>query len=197
MESQGVITTLLLRWREGDQTALDQLMPLVYPRLKSIASSLHRNRSAGAGIQATALVNEAFLRLVKQEGAAWESREHFFSLAALVMRQILTDYARAELATKRGGTLKRVPLHEQVQWVSVNSEEMLDLNLAMDELAQVDPRKVRMVELRYILGCTAEETADLLGVSKATVDREMDVARAWLFRRLRGAELRPPAEGSI
>jgi RNA polymerase sigma factor (TIGR02999 family) len=194
VESQGVITTLLLRWREGDQTALDQLMPLVYPRLKAIASGLHRNRTAAAGIQATALVNEAFLRLVKQEKVTWESREHFFSLAALAMRQILTDYARAGLATKRGGALKRVPLHEQVQWVSVNNEELLDLGLAMDELARIDPRKVRMVELRYFLGCTAEETADVLGISKATVDREVDVARAWLFRRLRGATAQPPSE---
>jgi RNA polymerase sigma factor (TIGR02999 family) len=191
--SQGVITTLLLRWRDGDQTALDQLMPLVYPRLKAIAASFHGNRT-DAAIQATALVNEAFLRLVKHEGVTWESREHFFSLAALAMRQILTDYARAHLTTKRGGALKRVPLHEQVQWVSVNSEEMLDLNLALDELARIDARKVRLVELRYMLGCTAEETADVLGVSKATVDREMELARAWLFRRLRGAH--PPSDGN-
>jgi RNA polymerase sigma factor (TIGR02999 family) len=189
--SPGLITRLLLRWREGDQSALDQLMPLVYPRLKAIASSFEGSRSAADGIQATALVNEAFLRLVKSEGVSWESREHFFSLAALAMRHILTDYARAYLTTKRGGALKRVPLHEHVQWVSVNSEEMLDLNQALDELAKIDPRKVRMVELRYILGCTAEETAELLGVSRATVDREIDVARAWLFRRLRGAGSQP------
>lgn len=187
MGSQGQITGLLLRWREGNQTALDQLMPLVYPRLKAIASSMQGNRGIGSGIQATALVNEVFLRLVKQEGVSWENREHFFSLAALAMRQILADYARAQMAIKRGGTLRRVPLHEQVQWVSVNNEEMLDLNLALDELAKIDPRKVQLVELRYILGCTSEEAADVLGVSRATVDREMEVARAWLFRRLRGA----------
>lgn len=160
-------------------------MPLVYPRLKAIAAGFGRHQPASAPLQATALVNEAFLRLVKKQQVAWESREHFFSLAALAMRQILTDYARARLTGKRGGALKRVPLHEQLPWVSVNSEEILDLSLAMDELAQIDPRKVRLVELRYFLGCTAEETADVLNISKATVDREIEVARAWLFRRLR------------
>jgi RNA polymerase sigma factor (TIGR02999 family) len=185
LEAQGEITILLRRWREGDREALNQLMPLVYPRLKAIAGGLDRHHSADA-IQATALVNEAFLRLVKQQKLGWESREHFFSLAALAMRQILTDYARARLANKRGGALKRVPLHEQMQWVSVNNEEILDLSLAMDELAQVDSRKVHLVELRYFLGCTAEEAAEVIGVSKATVDREVELARAWLFRRLKG-----------
>jgi len=188
---KGDITTLLQRWQDGDKTALDQLMPMIYPRLKAIATGLDRHHP-DAGLQATALVNEAFLRLVKQQGLGWESREHFFSLAARAMRQILTDNARARIAAKRGGTLKRVPLHEQVQWVSVNNEEILDLSLAMDELAQLDPRKVKMVELRYFLGCTAEETAAVLGVSKATADRELEVARAWLFRRLRGTT--PAAE---
>jgi RNA polymerase sigma factor (TIGR02999 family) len=183
----GDITVLLQRWREGDQHALDQLMPLVYPRLKSIANALERQQFPEANLQATALVNEAFLRLVKQQKLGWEGREHFFSLAALAMRHILTDHARVSIAAKRGGKRKRVPLHPQLQWISINHEETLDLNTAMDELGQFDPRKVRVVELRYFLGCTAEETADVLGISKNTVDRESDVARAWLFRRLKGA----------
>ncbi|HUJ49714.1 MAG TPA: ECF-type sigma factor [Bryobacteraceae bacterium] len=186
---EGDITVLLRRWREGDETALENLMPLVYPRLKEIADGVGRERGADYGLHATALVNEAFLRLVKQGRANWEGREHFFNLAALVMRQILTDSARSRLALKRGGALKRVPLHDEMQWVSVASEEMLDLNTALDELAAFDARKVSVVELRYFLGCTADEAGEILGLSKATIDREAEVARAWLFRRLRGGEV--------
>jgi RNA polymerase sigma factor (TIGR02999 family) len=184
LDPQGEITSLLQRWRDGDQAALDQLMPLVYPRLKSIANALERNQF-DTGLQATALVNEAFLRLVRQQKLGWEGREHFFSLAALAMRHILTGHARTRIAAKRGGDRKRVPLHDQLQRVSINHEELLDLNTAMDEMAAFDARKVRVVELRYFLGCTSEETAEVLGISKATVDRESDVARAWLFRRLK------------
>ena len=187
--TEGDITVLLRRWREGDKTALENLMPLVYPRLKEIADGVGRERGADYGLHATALVNEAFLRLVKQGRANWEGREHFFNLAALVMRQILTDSARSRLALKRGGALKRVPLHDEMQWVSVSSEEILDLNTALDELSAFDARKVSVVELRYFLGCTADEAAEILGLSKATVDREAEVARAWLFRRLRGGEV--------
>jgi RNA polymerase sigma factor (TIGR02999 family) len=176
----------LQRWQAGETGALDELMPLIYPRLKAIAGSLERFDSAGSNLHATALVNEAFLRLVQQQRATWEGREHFFSLAALAMRQILTDAVRSRLALKRGGTLQRTPLHEDVQWVSIHHEELLDLNLALDELAEFDNRKVRVVELRYFLGCTSEETAAVLGLSRATVDREAEVARAWLFRRLNG-----------
>ncbi len=186
--TEGDITVLLRRWREGNQSALEQLMPLVYPRLKVIADSVARGSVPVSDLQPTALVNEAFLRLVKQGSAAWDCREHFFSLAALVMRQILVDSARSRLASKRGGNLKRVPLHTEMQWVSINREEVIDLNAALEELEQFDSRKVRVVELRFLLGCTAEEAADILGISKATVDREADVARAWLFRRLRGNE---------
>ncbi len=102
------------------------------------------------------------------------------------MRQILTDHARAAIASKRGGGLHRVPLHDQMQWVSIQHEELFDLNAAVDELAAFDPRKARVIELRYYLGCTAEETAEILRISKPTVDRESEVARAWLFRRLKG-----------
>jgi len=186
--AEGDITVLLRRWRQGDQTALEHLMPLVYPRLKEIAEGFGRDRAASSGLHATALVNEAFLRLVKQGRANLEGREHFFNLAALVMRQILTDSARSRLSLKRGGAFKRVPLHDEMQWVSVASEEILDLNAALDELAAFDARKVNVVELRYFLGCTADEAAEILGLSKATVDREAEVARAWLFRRLRGGQ---------
>ena len=187
MPTPGEITALLYRWSSGDRLALDQLMPLVYPRLKAIAHTLDRQHHPSGALQATALVNEVFLKLVKRGSVEWEGREHFYSMAAQAMRQILTDHARSSLRSKRGGERRRVPLHEQLQWVSINHEEMIDLNSAMDELAELDPRKVRVVELRYFLGCTAEEAAEILRISKATADREAEVARAWLFRRLKGS----------
>jgi RNA polymerase sigma factor (TIGR02999 family) len=185
--SEGDITLLLRRWSEGDSAAMNALMPLVYTRLHNIALGVGGG-GADSHIQATALVNEAFLKLVQQGRVEWEGREHFFSLSALTMRHILVDQARAHLARKRGGDLRRIPLHEDLRWVSVNSEEILDLNTALDELAAIDSRKAAMVQLRYFLGCTATETSEVLAVSKATVDRELDFARAWLFRRLRGKE---------
>lgn len=184
----GEITELLRQWREGDRTALERLMPLIYPRLRAIAGSLERLEGASPTVQATALVNEVYLRLVQQRSLSWEDREHFYSFAAQVMRLILADHARARLSSRRGGTLQRVPLHENLPWVSVNHEEFLDLGRALDELATFDARKVRVVELRYFLGCTAEEAAEILQMSKATVDRDLDLARAWLFRRLKGTD---------
>jgi RNA polymerase sigma factor (TIGR02999 family) len=132
------------------------------------------------------LVNEAYLRLIQQRRLNWEDREHFYSFAAQVMRLILTDHARARLASKRGGSLERVPLHDNLPWVSVNHEEILDLNRAIDELAAFDARKARVVELRYFVGCTADEAAGIMGLSKSTVDRDLELARAWLFHRLKG-----------
>jgi RNA polymerase sigma factor (TIGR02999 family) len=181
------ITELLRRWRDGDPAALEGLMPLVYPRLRAIAGSLERREVASPSVQATALVNEAYLRLVQQRRLTLQDREHFYSFAAQVMRLILADHARARLASKRSGTLERVPLHENLPWVSVNHEEFLDLGRALDELASFDSRKVRVVELRYFLGCTADETAEILRLSKATVDRDLELARVWLFHRLKGS----------
>jgi RNA polymerase sigma factor (TIGR02999 family) len=188
------ITALLRQWSAGDKQAFNRLMPLIYPRLRAVAGGLGRYESASS-LQATALVHEAYVRLLQQNSLGFEDREHFFSFAAQVMRLILTDHARARLSQKRGGGAKRIPLHENMQWVSVNGEEMLDLNRALDELEVVDARKVRIVELRYILGCTAEETSDLLRISKATVDRDLQVARAWLFRQLRGNSPDIPTAG--
>jgi RNA polymerase sigma factor (TIGR02999 family) len=183
---EGEVTLLLRQWQGGDKRALDQLMPLIYPRLRAMAGGLERNERAASTLQATGLVHEAYLRLLQQKSLGWEDREHFFSFAAHVMRLILTDHARSRLAQKRGGAAVRVPLHDSMQWVSIEGEEMVDLNRALEELEKLDARKVRIVELRYILGCTAEETADLLQLSKATVDRDLQVARAWLFRQLKG-----------
>ena len=184
MHAAGEITALLGKWREGDKQALNLLLPLIYPRLHAVAGALSRNEAKPATLQATALVNEAYLRLLDQRSLAWEDREHFFSFAAHVMRLILIDHARARSAGKRGGHYERVPLHDDMQWVSLGSPEILDLNRALDQLETLDPRKVRIVELRYILGCTTGETAEVLKISKATVDRDLQVARAWLFRQL-------------
>lgn len=179
------MTALLQRWRDGDKSVVNDLMSLVYPRLREMAGSVKRDEAATVSLQTTALVHEAYLRLLNQRRIGWKDREHFFSFSARVMRFILVDHARGRLASKRGGAAVRVPLHENMQWVSVEHAEILDLNRALDELEEFDARKVRAVELRYFLGCTAEETAEILGISKATADRDLEVARAWLFQRLK------------
>jgi len=161
-------------------------MPIIYPRLRAMAGSLNRGESGENSLQATELVHEAYVRLLRQRRLAWEDREHFFSFAAKVMRMILTDHARARVAQKRGGPAERVPLNENMAWVSLGGEEILDLDRALDELELIDAGKVRAVELRYFLGCTAEEAGEILQRSKATVDRDLQIARAWLFRRLQG-----------
>jgi RNA polymerase sigma factor (TIGR02999 family) len=191
MEGAGEITVLLRRWREGDKQALDLLMPLVYPRLHTIAAAMGRRSSKTPTLQATGLVHEAYIRLLNRHSVTLSDREHFYSFAAQVMRHILVDHVRSRLSQKRGGARERIPFHEEMQWVSLDGEDILQLNLAMDELAAVDERKVRLIELRYFLGCTAEEAADVLKTSKATVDRDLQVARAWLFRRLNGSATEP------
>lgn len=191
MEAEGEITVLLRRWREGDKEALDLLMPLVYPRLRTIAAGMGRQSSKTPTLQATGLVHEAYLRLLNRNSISLNDREHFFSFAAQLMRHILVDHVRTRQSQKRGGARERIPFHEEMQWVSLDGEDILALNRALDELAAVDERKVRLIELRYFLGCTAEETSDLVQMSKATVDRDLQVARAWLFRRLNGSVPEP------
>ena len=183
--AKGEITLLLTRWRDGEASAFDELMPLVYPHLREVAAAyVRRERNAGA-MQGTALVHELYLRLIKQKKAAWEDREHFYTFAARLMRMILIDHARESQTAMRGGGRTRIPLNEDLAWVNIGSPEMLDLNRALDELGELDAGKVRLVELRCFLGCTAEETASLLHLSKATVDREMRFIKSWLYRRIR------------
>jgi RNA polymerase sigma factor (TIGR02999 family) len=183
--AKGEITLLLGKWRDGEPTAFDELMALVYPHLREVAAAYVRRERNPDLIQGTALVNELYLRLLNQKKAAWEDRRHFYTFAAKVMRMILIDHARETQAQIRGGGLERVPLSDDLGWVSIDSPEMLDLNRALDELGALDARKVQLVELRYFLGCTAEETAEVMGVSKATVDREFKFIRSWLYRRIR------------
>ncbi|MEZ5403551.1 MAG: sigma-70 family RNA polymerase sigma factor [Bryobacteraceae bacterium] len=183
--SPGEITLLLRDWKEGHPEAFEQLMPVVYEQLRAIAAGyLNRERGA-ATLQATALVHELYLRLLNQRKAEWTDRAHFFTFAAKLMRMILIDHARSHLAEKRGGGMARIPLSPQLAWIDVGSGDMLDLDRALSELEDLDQRKVRIVELHHLLGCTIEETADLLGVSAATVERDLKTVKAWLYRRLR------------
>ncbi|MDQ2774618.1 MAG: ECF-type sigma factor [Acidobacteriota bacterium] len=182
LTAPGDVTTLLRRWGEGDSSASEPLFELVYPQLKKIAGALFRDQQP-AILQPTVLVNELYLKLLQQRRLCFEDRRHFFSLAARLMRRVLVDQARHEGRQKRsGGTA--VPLHEDLAWVMPSGPEMLDLNRQLDELEQIDARKSRMVELRYFLGLTAEETAEVMESSKATVDRDLRFACVWLYERL-------------
>jgi RNA polymerase sigma factor (TIGR02999 family) len=182
--SRGEITLLLSKWRDGEPSAFDELMPLVYPHLREVAAAYVRRERNPDVLQATSLVHELYLRLLNQKKAAWEDRQHFYTFAAKVMRMILIDHARGNQTQMRGGGGVHVPLSDDLLWVEVGSAELLDLNRALDELSAIDPYKVQLVELRYFLGCTAEETAELMQVSKATVDRDLKFVKSWLYRRI-------------
>ena len=182
--SSGDITLLLRKWKQGETDALQQLIPLVYPHLRQVAAAyIRRERDPGV-LQATALVNEVYLRLIGQEKADWADRAHFYTFSAKIMRMILTDHARSDDAKKRGGGAEHVPLNDQIPWIRIGSESMIDLNRALDELEAIDPQKVQLVELRFFLGCTAEETAEIMHVSKATVDREVKFVKSWLYQHI-------------
>ncbi len=182
--SRGEITLLLAKWRDGEPSAFDELMPLVYPHLREVAAAYVRRERNPDVLQATSLVHELYLRLLNQKKAAWEDRQHFYTFAAKVMRMILIDHARVNQTQMRGGGSVHVPLSDDLSWVDVGSAELLDLNRALDELGPIDSYKVQLVELRYFLGCTAEETAELMQVSKATVDRDLKFVKSWLYRRI-------------
>jgi RNA polymerase sigma factor (TIGR02999 family) len=181
---RGEITILLGRWKDGEATAFEELMPLVYPHLRQVAASYIRRERNPDVLQGTAPVHELYLRLLNQKKAAWQDRRHFYTFSARVMRLILIDHAREQQAQMRGGGQERVPLSDDLAWVNIGSPQMLDLNHALEELAKLDADKVQMVELRYFLGCTAEETAALLQVPKATVDRELRFIKSWLYKHI-------------
>jgi RNA polymerase sigma factor (TIGR02999 family) len=180
----GDITLLLTKWKDGEPDAFEHLVPLVYPHLREVAASyIRRERNPGV-MQATSLVHELYLRLLSQKKAEWQDRAHFYTFSAKVMRMILIDHARESQAQRRGGKSEHVPLSDDLPWVGLGSVEMIELNRALDALAVVDPAKVQLVELRFFLGCTSEETAALMNISKATVDRDVKYAKAWLYRRI-------------
>jgi RNA polymerase sigma factor (TIGR02999 family) len=183
----GEITALLRLWNEGDRKALASLASLAYDDLRNIAQRHLRRESRFHTLQATGLVNEVFIRLVRQSDINLSDRQHFYAFAAMMMRRILTDYARQALSQKRPtGQAERVPLHDEIAWIDASGKDMLDLDMALMELEALDARKSRVIELRYFLGCTNQETADVLGVVRATVDRDLQFAKAWLGRRLLG-----------
>jgi len=184
-EVPGDITALLQRWKLGDREALSSLASLTYGELHAIAAGYLRRESSCHTLQATGLVNELYLRLMRQNSLQLTNRRHFFTFAAMVMRRILCDYAREAHSAKRGeGRKNRIPLHPDMAWVDATGEDMFALDNALNELEAAHERQVRVVELRYFLGCTSEETAELLGMARATVDRDLQFAKTWLFRRL-------------
>ena len=177
------ITPLLLRWSRGEQDALDQLMPIVYEELRKLAQSYLRRERPDHTLQPTALINEAYLRLVKQDFPEWQSRRHFYGVAAQLMRQILVEYARTRAADKRGGGQK-FALDEALTFSDEKAGELIALDDALVALSKFDERKVRIIELRYFGGLSLEETAAEIGVSIATIGHEMRLARAWLRREM-------------
>jgi len=182
------VSQLLLAWSEGDRAALDQLMPLVYAELRRLAKSYMRRERAGQTMQTTALIHEAYLRLIDADRVRLENRAHFFAAAARVMRQVLVDLARERGSRKRGGAARRVSFDEAMAVGRQHNESLLALDEALGALAQIDSRKCQVVELRFFGGLSVEETAGALGVSVETVNRDWRLARSWLLRKLRGGK---------
>jgi RNA polymerase sigma factor (TIGR02999 family) len=187
------VTGLLRAWSRGDERAGDELIPLVYGELRRRAARELR-RERGATLRTTGLVHEAYLRLVGQRGASWQSRGQFFLVAAEAMRRVLVDHARARRAAKRAPGGCRVTLGEDVAVAAPLDLDVLALDRALVELGSFDPGKARVVELRFFGGLGLEETAEAMGVSPSTVTRQWRLARAWLFRRLSGGEAEPAGE---
>jgi len=181
------VTQLLRDWRGGDAAAFDQLVPLVYAELRQIAQRYMSRERSSHTLQTTALVNEAYLRLVDQQAVLWQNRAHFFAVAAQVMRHLLVDHARARGFAKRGGQSQQVELSDDCAVTAAPSAELLALDEALHRLHTHDARKARIVELRYFGGLSVEETAEVLGLAGITVKREWLKAKAWLYRELNGS----------
>ena len=179
------VTRLLIRWRGGDEEALEQMLPLVYDELRRQANRYLRRERAGHSLQTTALVHEAYLRLVEQTHLNWQNRAHFFAVCAQLMRRILVDHERRRKATKRGSGRFVVTLDEGAEQVEAGGEDLIALHDALDALSALDPQQGRIVELRYFAGLSIDETAEVLSISPATVKREWSIARAWLYNQLR------------
>ena len=181
------ITQLLAEWSDGNQGALDKLYPLVYNELRRLAHGYLRRERKGHTLQTTALINEAYLRLVDQKHVHWASRSHFFGISAQIMRRILIDHARLHKYAKRGGEAHRVSLDEIAIVANERSSELLLLDEALNRLAEMDPRRSQVVELRYFGGLNNEEIAGVLKISENTVTRDWKMARAWLYQELSGS----------
>ena len=182
----GDVTALLEAWTAGDTAARDELMPLVYQELRRRAAGYLRHERRNHTLQPTALVNEVYLRLVDQRRAVWQNRAQFFGVASQMMRRILVDRARARRMAKRSGQWARVTLDEAAKASPPVDVDVLDLDAALIRLAAVDPRKSRIAELRFFGGLSLEEAAEVIRISRATVERDWQAARAWLFKELHG-----------
>jgi RNA polymerase sigma-70 factor, ECF subfamily len=183
--SPNEITERLIAWGAGDRAALDHLLPVIYQELRRMAGNYLRQESPGHTLQPTALVHEAWLRLIDQTRVNWQNRAQFFGVAAQMMRRILVDHAKTKRREKRGGDAVKLPLDDVINLSSERAADLLALDDALDELRRIDERKSRVVELRYFGGFGVEETAQILGVSPETVMRDWKVARAWLYQQIR------------
>ena len=184
---QHEITQLLAEWSDGNQSALDELYPLVYEELHKLARRYMSRERKGHTLQTTALINEAYVRLVDQKNVHWANRSHFFAISAQIMRRILIDHARRHAYAKRGGGAQQVSLEEVAIVAREQSSEILRLDEALKILAKMDPRRCHVVELRYFGGLSNEEIAGVLKVSENTVTRDWNLARAWLYQQLTGS----------
>jgi RNA polymerase sigma factor (TIGR02999 family) len=180
------ITHVLERWSNGEQSALDELLPLIYKELRRLAASYLRRERRDHTLQPTALINEVFLRLIDQHDIKWQNRAHFFGVAARLMRRILVDHARAHQAAKRGGEHYSLSLSKADRIGGQPTLDILTLHLTLQRLEQLDPQQARIVELRFFGGLTIEESAEVLSISHATVEREWKMARAWLRQEMGG-----------
>jgi RNA polymerase sigma-70 factor, ECF subfamily len=183
-EASPNITQILKRYSDGDKTALDELLPKVYDELRRLAGAYMRRESPNHTLQPTALVHEAYFRLVDQKNVKWQNRGHFFGIAAQMMRRILVDHARIRHAEKRGGKATKISFEEGLHWTPRDEPDILSLDSALTRLTELDERQGKVVELRYFGGLGVEETAEALGISPATVKRDWTVAKAWLLREL-------------
>ena len=183
---QGEITHLLLKWSNGDTSALDKLIPMVYPELRRIARRYMRRENSHHTLQTSALINEAYLRLIDQHAVDWQDRAHFFAVSAQVMRHILVDHARKYRCDKRGAGATHIALDDVLGTVQERAAEFIVLDGALVELCKLDPRKGRIVELRFFGGLTVEETAEVMKLSPITIKREWRSAKAWLSREIFG-----------
>lgn len=176
------VTQLLVNWSNGDQSALEQLTPLVYSELRRLAGRYLRKERPDHTLQSTALVHEAFIRLIDQKNVRWQNRAHFFGVAAQMIRRILVDHARSRSASKRGSGAPRLSLDEAIATPDRKDLDLVALDDALNTLSKIDPQQARIVELRFFTGLTVEETAEVLGISPATVKRDWVTAKAWLYR---------------
>lgn len=182
------VTELLVSWQEGDNAALEKLVPLIYRELHRTAHNYMARERTGHTLQTTALVNEVYMRLVDFQSMPWQSRSHFFAICANLMRRVLTDFARSRRSIKRGGGEDLLPFDEELFGKRERAEGIVALDDALNTLAQIDERKGRVVELRFFGGLSVEDTAEVLGVSIETVHRDWRLAKAWLFRELNRRE---------